>query len=35
MLEKVLKFMGEHPVLTVIVIIVFFGGLAQVISALR
>jgi len=34
-MQKILDFMGEHPVLTVVIIIVFFGGLADVINALR
>lgn len=31
---KLLDFIGEHPVVTVIVIIVLFDGLSQVIRAL-
>jgi hypothetical protein len=34
-MQKLLDFMGGHPVLTVVIIIVFFGGLADIISALR
>jgi hypothetical protein len=34
-MQKLLDFMGEHPVLTVIIIIVFLGGIADIISALR
>jgi len=35
MLDKILEFMSESPVLTVIILIVFFGGIVTVISALR
>jgi hypothetical protein len=35
MLEKILDFMGEHPVLTVVVLIVFFSGIAGLLNALR
>jgi len=34
-MQKLLDFMGEHPVLTVVILIVFFGGIAEIISALR
>lgn len=33
--EKILDFMGEHPALTVILIVVIISGIADIISALR
>jgi hypothetical protein len=34
-MQKLLDFMGEHPVLTVVIIIVALSGIADIISALR
>ena len=33
MTEKILKFMGEHPILTVILVCTVFGGICEIISA--
>lgn len=34
MLEKLLDFAGEHPVLTVVILLVLFGGIADIVSAI-
>lgn len=33
-MQKLLDFMGEHPGLTVILVVVFFSGIVEIISAL-
>jgi hypothetical protein len=34
-MQKLLDFMGEHPVLTIVIIVVVLSGIADIISALR